>query len=229
MTDRIEKTLVVPVPREKVWRAFADSAERSKWEAATYEIDPTPGGRIHYSFPDGISNDGVVLEVEPGRLLRHREPHGPGDTEVTIRIQDVDNGTHISITHSGFGTTDDWEGQREATEHAWSQAIADLVVYLERGVVADRFVRGFLDPGVTIRETSAGLEVLKVTPGRFADRAGVRAGDLLLTVGGAAVYTTPELWALMGGRRPGEVLAVEYLRGRQRLVGSGALSNWSDD
>ena len=77
------------------------------------------------------------------------------------------------------------------------------------------------------QETTAGLEVLKVTPGGFADQAGVRSGDLLLTVGGAAVYTIPELWALMGGRRPGETLTVEYLRGAERLTGTGALTGWS--
>ena len=70
MSETIEKTLVVAVPREKVWRAFADSKERSMWEATIYEIDPRPGGRLHYEFPDGTTNDGLVLEVSARTVNR---------------------------------------------------------------------------------------------------------------------------------------------------------------
>ena len=146
MGPRFEKTFVVAVPRGTAWRAFADSTERSRWEAPVHGIDPKPGGRIHYEFPDGTANDGVVQEVKLGQLLRHIEPHGPGETEVAVLFEDVEGGTRITIVHSGFGEGGDWVGIFEATSLAWTQAIADLVVYLERGVVPERFVRGSWTP-----------------------------------------------------------------------------------
>lgn len=37
MSPRVEKTFVVPVPVERAWRAFAETAERSCWEADPFE------------------------------------------------------------------------------------------------------------------------------------------------------------------------------------------------
>ena len=66
MSDRkIEKVFTVEVPIERAWRAFADSHERSQWEAATYEIDPVPGGRVHWTLP-GIES--TLSALDPFRL-----------------------------------------------------------------------------------------------------------------------------------------------------------------
>ncbi len=221
MSGKVEKTFEVAVPVARAWQAFADSRERSQWEAVEFEIDPRPGGRVRWMLP-GYEAQGRVEAVEPERLLRHTESAGPhAKTEVTVRLEPVEGGTRISITHAGI--PDDGPGDVASTSLGWSQAIADLTVYLERGVKADRFVRRMLHPGMQTTETPAGLEVRKVEPGGFADRAGLRPGDLLLALGGVPIYTRPELWVLMRERAPGDKLTAEYVRAGERLSGTGVL------
>jgi hypothetical protein len=165
-----------------------------------------------------------VLEVVPERLLRHSEGSGPHQTtEVCVRLEPTEIGTQVTITHDGLGEGDEGAWAAASVDAGWSLALADLHVWLERGVPARRFVRRWLDPGFRGPETPAGLVVGHVEPGGFAEGAGLRPGDLLLAVGGAPVTTHRELWALLKAHGPGAQLGVEYLRGRERGSGVGAL------
>ncbi len=223
MSHRVEKTLVVAVPVARAWRAFADSRERSQWEAVEFEIDPRPGGRVRWTLP-GMECRGRVVEVEPERLLRHTEGSGPhAETEVAVRFEPVGARTRISVTHSGFGEGDDAAFAVESVSLGWTQALADLVVYLERGVPAGRFVRRMLHAGLQVTESTAGLEVRAIEPGGFAERAGLQPGDLLLALGGVPIYTRPELWVVLRGHAPGDKLTAEYARDGDRLSGAAAL------
>jgi uncharacterized protein YndB with AHSA1/START domain len=228
MTPAFERTFTVEVPLERAWAAFADSAERSQWEAATYEIDPTPGGRVRWELP-GLEATGEVVEVVPNKLLRHVEGSGPHtNAEVTVRFEAVDGGTSITITHAGFGDAAHWDEWLEGTAIGWSQAIADLVVYLRTGVPARRFVAAMQSPGMTMRDGDGGVEVASVSVGALADQAGLEAGDLLLRVGGVPVFAITDVWVLMREHGTGTELEVEYLRSDQRRHGKGRLVSFSD-
>ena len=224
MSRKIEKTFTVRVPVGRAWEAFVDGDERSKWEASTYEIEPVPGGKVHWTLP-GLESEGHVEAVEHERLLKWVETGGPHlDSEITVTFEAVDEGTRISITHAGFGDADDWGEWIEGTTLGWSNAIADLIVYLEHGVVSGRFTSGMEPPGFRSTDTPAGMVVDDVLPGGFADQAGLRPGDLILRVGGAAIYSLPELWVLLRLHDHAAPLEVEYVRGGQRLSGKGTLS-----
>ena len=76
VTKNVERTFTVVVPVARAWEAFADSHERSQWEAVEYEIDPRPGGLLRWTLP-GIEATGRVEEVQVHHLLRHIELTGP--------------------------------------------------------------------------------------------------------------------------------------------------------
>jgi uncharacterized protein YndB with AHSA1/START domain len=232
MTDRgstghgapIEKVFTVAVPRARVWRAFTDSHERSQWEAEVYEIDPVPGGKVHWILP-GIEAHGVVEEVEPYERLSHREGDGPhGGSLITVTLEDAGTGTKVTITHAGFG--DGWDEWFEGTSLGWSHAIADLVCYLTTGVAARRFNAGMRSPGMTMRDTLAGVVVDDVQPDGLAAGAGLATGDLLLELGGVTVFTISDVWVVMRRARDGEVLEVVAVRDGGRVTGSGAAGSW---
>lgn len=230
MTRKIEKTFTVGVPVGRAWAAFAESEQRSQWEACEYEIDPVPGGKIRWTLP-GLESQGHVEEVVPEQLLRYVESSGPHtDSEITITFESVDDGTRISITHAGFGDVDDWGEWIEGTSLGWTQAIADLVVFLEHGVAAERFASRLEPPGMRTTDTPAGIRVDAITSGGFAEQAGLEPGDLILKVGGAAAYTLPELWVLFREHAAGDVLTVDYVRAGERHRGTGTLtgSSWHD-
>jgi uncharacterized protein YndB with AHSA1/START domain len=221
---KIEKTFTVGVPVGRAWTAFVDGDERSKWEANEYEIDPVPGGKVRWTLP-GLESNGQVEAVEHERLLQWAEIDGPHlESEITVTFEAVDGGTRISITHAGFGDTDDWGEWIEGTTLGWTQAIADLIVYLEQGVVAGRFTSGMEPPGMRTTDTPGGMVVDEVLDGGWASQAGLQPGDLLLNVGGVAIYTLPEFWVLLRVYKHGDALAVDYVRNGQRLTGRGTLS-----
>jgi uncharacterized protein YndB with AHSA1/START domain len=223
VTSRIEKTFTVAVPIERAWSAFADSHERSQWEASEYEIDPRPGGVVRWSLP-GIEATGRVEEADPPRRLRHVELSGPHTKcEITVTFEAIDDGTRISITHSGFGSGEGWDEWLEGTSLGWAQAISDLIVYLRSGVPARRFVAAMRHPGMRMTDTEAGIEVVDVADDGLARDAGLQSGDLLLRVGGVPVFTIAELWVLMREHEAGSELEVEYLRDRERRQGAGVL------
>jgi len=62
------------------------------------------------------------------------------------------------------------------------------------------------------REPRRGLRIVEIVPGSPADRAGLRAGDLLVSAGGQAVTSAQALQRLMLGTAIGEPLALTVLR-----------------
>jgi len=221
---KIEKTFTVAVPVGRAWEVFTDGAERSKWEAVEYEIDPTPGGRVRWTLP-GIEAVGRVEEVVAEKLLRTTEGSGPhANSEITVTFESVGGGTRISITHAGFGDAADWDEWIEGTNLGWSQAIADLIVYLETGVPARRFTTAMQPPGMRMADTPAGVVVERVEPAGLASRAGLEPGDILLTVGGAPIYSIAELWVLLREHSQGTRLAIDYIRNGERHTATGTLA-----
>jgi serine protease Do len=74
--------------------------------------------------------------------------------------------------------------------------------------------------------TKSGAIIQDVTKGGPADKAGLRAGgtatadglagggDVIVSVDGKPVKSSDELVAIIAGKRPGEQVEIEYLRGR---------------
>jgi uncharacterized protein YndB with AHSA1/START domain len=220
----IEKVFTVAVPVERAWAAFADGAERSKWEASTYEIDPRPGGAVHWTLP-GHDTVGRVEEVVPLERLRQVDLDGPhASAEITVTFEDLGTSTRITITHAGFG--DGWDEWLEGTSIGWTQAIADLVVYLETGVVVRRFNVAMQSPGMTMRDEPGGVRVERTFPGGLAEGAGIREGDLLVRLAGVPVFTITDVWVLMRQHGVGDACVVEYVRGDSLLSGEGTVTSW---
>jgi uncharacterized protein YndB with AHSA1/START domain len=225
--SRIEKVFTVRVPVARAWQAFADGEERSQWEAELYEIDPRPGGRVHWVLP-GIETTGEVTKVEPERVLQHTERNGPhSGAEITVTFESLDDGTHVTVVHAGFGDEADLDEWLEGTSLGWAQAISDLIVYLETGVPARRFTTRMQSPGMRMHDTPAGVVVTEVEPAGMASEAGLQPGDLVLRVGDVPVFAIADLWVLMRQSPAGTKLEVEYVRGGERHHGTGVIGPWT--
>jgi S1-C subfamily serine protease len=62
------------------------------------------------------------------------------------------------------------------------------------------------------------VEVVEVAPGSPAERAGVRAEDLLVSLAGVPVDDVMEVQRLMGADRIGEPLEAVVIRGERTLT-----------
>jgi pimeloyl-ACP methyl ester carboxylesterase len=98
------------------------------------------------------------------------------------------------------------------------RAIA-LVVLCVRVVAADDLPRH----GVIGLTVGPGLEVQRVTPGGAGEAAGVRVGDVLQSVDGAAVASTDQFVHAVSRHLAGDAVPVSLLRGSQKIAGTAVL------
>lgn len=116
VTDRIEKRVVLPVPRSRVWRALADADEFGTWFGvklqAPFREGATIRGQITHPGYDHLTLEVIVERIEPERYIAWRwhpyavdsgtdYSHEP-TTLVEFRLDQSAEGTVLTITESGF-------------------------------------------------------------------------------------------------------------------------------
>jgi uncharacterized protein YndB with AHSA1/START domain len=117
-TDRIERSIVINAPRERVWRALSNAEEFGTWfgvklPGGTFAPGQRACGNIIHPGYEHIVFEVVVDRVEPQQLLSwHWHPYAvePGvdysaeePTLVTFTLADAPgNGTLLTVVESGF-------------------------------------------------------------------------------------------------------------------------------
>jgi uncharacterized protein YndB with AHSA1/START domain len=117
-TDRIERSIVINAPRERVWRALSNAETFGTWFGANLKGQAfVPGqrtrGPVTISGFEHIAFDVVVERIEPQDLFSYRWHPYPIDpavdytkeqpTLVTFKLQDAPgNGTLLTVVESGF-------------------------------------------------------------------------------------------------------------------------------
>jgi uncharacterized protein YndB with AHSA1/START domain len=227
MTSTYRRTFTVAVPVARAWRAFTEPDELTAWFAPSVaRFEAEPGGILEFSVGDQGA-EGHIEEIEPERLIRWSQGPGilPGTTEVTVIFEAVEHGTRITITHAGFGEGRDWIDELQAHTLGWDQVITDLVLYLEHDIRRPRTHRRRSRFGLVTIDTPAGIEVIDVVPGSFAEQAGLASGDVVLELDQAGVFDRSDLWLLAREHEPGDEIEVVYARGRELLRGRGTLAS----
>lgn len=158
--DRIEKKVLLRAPLAKVWLAISDARQFGTWFGVEFDGPFVAGarmkGRIVPTKVDpevaasqepytGKPFDFVIDRIEPQRLFSFRwhpfavDPNVDYSTEtptlVTFELQEVEGGTHLTITESGF---DKIPLERRAkaftmNEGGWSAQAKLIEKYLAHG------------------------------------------------------------------------------------------------
>jgi putative serine protease PepD len=98
---------------------------------------------------------------------------------------------------------------------AYARSIAEEIIRTGRATHPDLGVQVTTVPAAEAHALAApaGALVAGVTDGGPADRAGLRAGDTIISVGGRPVGGTIDLISATRLHRPGDVVTVTYIRG----------------
>lgn len=115
-SEHIEKTIIIDAPRAQVWRAIADANEFGTWFGARFDEPFVAGARIRGNITEPgyehVTMDITVERIEPPHLLSFRWHPYAIDTSVDysaepmtlveFRLEDVPDGTRLTLTESGF-------------------------------------------------------------------------------------------------------------------------------
>jgi len=115
-TDRIERQILLRVPRSRVWRALTDPVEFGTWFGVKVGGTFAPGarvrGQIAHKGYEHVTWDITIERMEPERVFSWRwHPYAvePGvdysaepATLVVFELEEVAGGTLLTVVESGF-------------------------------------------------------------------------------------------------------------------------------
>ena len=134
MSSTIRREILIPRPREQVWRAITESATLAEWMFPN-DFEPRVGHHFTFRVPPNpkAGFDGVVrcevLECEsPSRLAFSWSAGGPVDnTRVSFRLEPDGDGTRLVFEHSGFDLSQPFGEQAfKGAEFGWAKMLGQL-------------------------------------------------------------------------------------------------------
>jgi uncharacterized protein YndB with AHSA1/START domain len=175
LPHRLERTVTIGATREIVFSFFTDSARWASWWGAGSSIQPQPGGRLQIRYPNGVEASGEVIEIAPPERLvftfgfASGLPMPPGASRVTIRLESVDDGTALRLTHE-FADAD----VRDQHVQGWRYQLAVFanvvsdVVCANATATVDRWFEAWSDRDAESRART--FSEIAVATVRFRDR-----------------------------------------------------------
>jgi uncharacterized protein YndB with AHSA1/START domain len=102
--------LVIHADAEHIFEMLTDPALFAVWMAADATLDPTPGGVVRWTHPNGDTVSGHYIEIDPPKRIvftygweRANVEIPPGSTSVQIDlIAQPDGSTLVTLVHRGL-------------------------------------------------------------------------------------------------------------------------------
>jgi uncharacterized protein YndB with AHSA1/START domain len=139
----IKLKVQLPMPAGAVWLLWVDPERVVTWLAAKANIEPRVGGAYELFWdddPEHNSTKGCQLTAfEPYHHLTFTW-RGPeeweglmpaGSTSVDVRLTGDATTCALYLTHSGWGSGDEWTKAREWQAEAWKNALGGLKALIE--------------------------------------------------------------------------------------------------
>lgn len=137
--DRIERTVELAHPPEKVWAALTTAEGLGTWFGHKATIDLRPGGAAQMSWDDGSEANMRVERVEEPRVFAFSwhiyglPEDDPRRTYVEFTLEPVGASTRLTVVESGFSQLSD-DAHRDAfggNTEGWARELGELVDYLD--------------------------------------------------------------------------------------------------
>jgi uncharacterized protein YndB with AHSA1/START domain len=138
--DRIERTVEVAHPPEKVWAALTTAEGLGAWFGNEATIDLRPGGsaRLRWNEEDFTAEMRVERVEEPTVFgftwgIVGLPEHDPRRTYVEFTLEPAGAGTRLTVVETGFAQLPD-DVHRKAYEgntEGWAKELGELAAYLD--------------------------------------------------------------------------------------------------
>jgi uncharacterized protein YndB with AHSA1/START domain len=148
MTDRIEKSIAIAAPVERVWRALTDHEEFGAWFRVRLEgpfaLGEVSRGRITYEGYQHLKWEARVVAMEAPRLFAFtwhpyavdpdKDYSADPQTRVEFRLEPAGEGTTLTVVESGFDSLPA-ERREEALRMntgGWETQVKNVKAHAER-------------------------------------------------------------------------------------------------
>lgn len=142
--DPILIQVTVPLPITMIHAALLDPTRLQGWLCDRATVDPKVGGTYHlaWSGPPPFESQGEITVLTPDVDLGFRW-HAPppfevlmnepeAKTSVYLRLQESPEGVDVTLEHTGWGGSAEWEEARSWHFHFWDERLGRLKDYLIR-------------------------------------------------------------------------------------------------
>lgn len=138
----ITKAQFIKATPARVFRALTEKSELERWLVQKADIDLQPGGVFRTEWAPGVGEGGIVKEVKPPQLFSFTwEVFAPTPTTITFELAKEDDGTLVTLTHSGIGEGEQW-AMYATMSKGWDGHLKDLTSWIETGTCPPPGPRG---------------------------------------------------------------------------------------
>ncbi|GAA1604199.1 SRPBCC family protein [Kribbella sancticallisti] len=137
--DRIERTLELAHPPEKVWAALTTAEGLGTWFGHQATVDLRPGGSAQMTWNSGDKADLTIERIEEPAVFGftwHINGLPEDDlrrTYVEFTLEPVTAGTRLTVVESGFAQLPDDAHSKAfgGNTEGWTSELGELVEYLD--------------------------------------------------------------------------------------------------
>ena len=138
--DRIERTVELAAPPDRVWAALTTAEGLSAWFGNEATIDLRPGGAAQMSWAtEGFTARMRVERVEAPTVFGFTwvifglPDDDPRRTYVEFTLEPVGTGTRLTVVESGFAQLpeDAYRKAYDGNTDGWAKELGELAAYLD--------------------------------------------------------------------------------------------------
>jgi uncharacterized protein YndB with AHSA1/START domain len=145
--DKFETTFSISAAPDVVWNRLDQRDEDGRWLLPAFEAQADE------------------VDVEPGTKLHVRKVTEPcAGSEIVIVLEHEGSGTKVTVAQSGFPAW--FATATDAFAVGWRHIVADLALYLDRGVRGGRHARPWRSSGARFARRSSGSKSWTSCPER---------------------------------------------------------------
>jgi uncharacterized protein YndB with AHSA1/START domain len=136
--DRIERTVRVDRPLDRVWDAITTAEGLGTWFGNAAEVDLRVGGSVKLRWDSGDAAALRIERIEPKTVFGYTwginglPEQDQRRTYVEFTLVPDDTGTSVTVVESGFAqlAPDQHSKAFEGNTHGWAAELDELVAYL---------------------------------------------------------------------------------------------------
>jgi uncharacterized protein YndB with AHSA1/START domain len=138
--DRIERTIELAHPPERVWAALTTAEGLGTWFGNRAEVDLRVGGNATLTWDSGDTATLTIERLDPPRVFGYTWPiYGlpdgdPRRTYVEFTLEPTAGGTTLTMVETGFAQVPDADAHNVAfsgNTKGWTNELGELVAYLD--------------------------------------------------------------------------------------------------